>query len=120
MKRTKKRNNSYSGYMKLPLLGVETKEEFESRCEFYGDFANPHKRSQILNKPRKYTISFWIKLTNSNEYIVTDVDFKQRATMEQLAVIMHELGTEEANDLIHSGSEVDFENSFFKFSLHKG
>lgn len=111
-KRKKGKTKAYSGYMKFPLYGAETHDEFKSTCEFFGDFANPLKRNQIFKRPRKFRMEIWLKIDNG--YEISEMSLPDTGVdKKQLAEILHQYAGQDVKELMER-EEVDLERSYFK------
>jgi len=116
-KRKKGKSKAYSGYMKFPLCGAQTHNEFKSSCEFFGDFADPTKRYQIFNRPRKYRMEIWLRIKDKPEYEVSEMALPVTAVdKKQLAEILHQYAVQDIKELM-GREEVDLERSYFKVIL---
>lgn len=96
--RKKYKSKAYSGYVKFPLDGIDTKEDFKLTCEYYGDFVNPKKRQQIFKRPRKFRVEMWVKVSdgyNVSEVAVTD----DKINLDQLAEIIYQCGMESIDEV---------------------
>lgn len=116
-KRIKGKSKAYSGYMKFPLCGAETHDEFKSSCEFFGDFANPVKRQQIFKRVRKYRMEIWLRIKDKSEYEVFEMALPTTGVdKEQLAKVLHWYAVQYIKELTDC-EEVDLEQSYFKVIL---
>ena len=98
--------------MKFPLYGAETQSEFQSVCEFTGDFANPLKRNQIFKRPRKFRMEIWLKIDNG--YEITEMSLPDTGVdKKQLAEILHQYAVEDVKELM-GRENVNLEQSYFK------
>ena len=70
--RKKKPSKPYRGYCTFPLIGADTRDEFQEAAEMFGDFADPVKRKRIFDKPRKYRFEIWLKLHGKPEYEIRE------------------------------------------------
>ena len=96
--RKRYKSKAYSGYMKFPLVGIETKQDFRLACEYYGDFKDPRKRKQIFKRPRKFRVEMWVKVSdgyNVSEVTVTD----DKINVDQLSEIIYQCGIESLDDV---------------------
>ena len=113
-KRKKGKTKAYSGYMRFPLCGAETYDEFKSSCEFFGDFADPVQRHQVFNKKRKYRMEIWLRIKDKPEYEISELSLPSTGVdKEQLAEILRKYAVQGIKELMEC-EEVDFEQSYFK------
>lgn len=113
-KRKKGKTKTYSGYMRFPLYGAETYDEFKKSCEFFGDFVDPIKRYKIFSKARKYRVHIWLRIKGKPEYEISELSLPSTGVdKEQLAYILRKYAVQGIKELMEC-EEVDFEQSYFK------
>ena len=118
MSRNRKRKSSkpYRGYCTFPLVGADTRDEFQEVAEVFGDFADPVKRKRIFDKPRKYRFEIWLKLVDKPEYEIREAKITQGVTRENLSQILYEVAMQGLQDL-DGLEEVDGEQSIIKIII---
>lgn len=119
MSRNRKRKPSkpYRGYCTFPLIGADTYDEFHATSEMFGDFADPVKRKQIFDKPRKYRFEIWLKLVGKPEYEIREARItSEGVTRENLSQILYEVAMQGLREL-DGLEEVDGEQSIIKIII---
>ena len=117
MKRKRKPAKPYRGYCTFPLVGADTRDEFQEAAEMFGDFADPVKRKRIFDKPRKYRFEIWLKLVDKPEYEIREAKItSEGVTRENLSQILYEVAMQGLQDL-DGLEEVDGEQSIIKIII---
>ena len=119
MNRNRKRKPSkpYRGYCTFPLVGADTRDEFQEAAEMFGDFADPAKRKRIFDKPRKYRFEIWLKLVGKPEYEIREARItSEGVTRENLSQILYEVAMQGLREL-DGQEEVDGEQSIIKIII---
>ena len=107
---------TYKGTMKFPLWGSETQYEFQSVCEFTGDFAIPTKRYKIFKRPRYYKVEIHLKVHGNEldiQELTTPNDKLDKFMLSQLMYIYAVEGIKE----LKSYTDIAMDESFFKVIL---
>lgn len=113
-KRKKGKTKAYSGYMRFPLYGAKTYDEFKESCEFFGDFSDPVKRHKIFNRKRKYRMEIWLRIKGKSEYEISELSLPSTGVdKKQLAELLHKYAVQDVKELMEC-EEVDLEHSYFK------
>ena len=103
-------------YCTFPLIGADTRDEFQEAAEMFGDFADPVKRKRIFDKSRKYRFEIWMKLVGKPEYEIREAKITQGVTRENLSQILYEVAMQGLQDL-DGLEEVDGEQSIIKIII---
>ena len=116
---------TYKGAMKFPLYGAETQSEFQSVCEFTGDFAIPTKRHQIFKRPRYYKVEIHLKIAGTNEWDIQELTTpNDKLDKFMLSQLMHIYAVDGIKELTLGAerqqseyANVAIDESFFKVIL---
>ena len=104
----------YKGVMKFPLVGADSKAQFDRSCEFGGDFIDPVKRYKIFKRPRAFRVEIWLKVQGQNEWDVTELTTQGTLLgKHELSQLMHQYAVSECETL----GEVEVNSSYFKVIL---
>ena len=108
---------TYKGTMKFPLCGAETQYEFQSVCEFTGDFATP-KRHQIFKRPRYYKAEIHLKIHGTNEWDIQELTTpNDKLDKFMLTQLMYIYAVEGIKELKSEYTNIAMDESFFKVIL---
>lgn len=103
--------------MKFPLIGADTREEFEAASEWTGAFADPFKRKAIFAKPRKYRVEIHIRVEGAWEISTLTLPY-DKIDKSQLAQILYEHAVRDVRELLGTG-DVYTDQSFFKICVEE-
>lgn len=107
----------YKGTMKFPLYATETQDEFQTACEFTGDFAIPTKRHQIFKRPRYYKVETHLKIYGTNEWDIQELTTpNDKLDKFMLSQLMHIYAVEGIKELSEYAN-IAIDESFFKVIL---
>lgn len=110
-------SKTYKGTMKFPLYGAETQSEFQSVCEFTGDFAIPTKRHQIFKRPRYYKVEIHLKIYGMDEWDIQELTTpNDKLDKFMLSQLMHIYAVEGIKELSEYAN-IAIDESFFKVIL---
>ena len=108
---------TYKGTMKFPLYGAETQSEFQSVCEFAGDFAIPTKRHQMFKRPRYYKVEIHLKIYGTDEWDIQEITTpNDKLDKFMLTQLMHLYAVEGIKELSEYAN-IAIDESFFKVIL---